>query len=245
LSFEAATMRLGGNVISTENASQFSSAQKGETLEDTIRIVSLYCDAIVLRHPMIGAAEIAANNSRVPIINAGDGSGEHPTQALLDFYTITREKNKDGNHYCLVGDLRHGRTIHSLIYLLGLYEDVHLTLVSPPELSLPDDVKDYIVNSGMYYREIDNFTAALDSGPDVVYMTRVQSERGASEELAMSYCLDNNRLRCLKDDAIIMHPLPRKQELPQEIDGDPRCVYFKQAENGLWMRAGLLVELLK
>lgn len=253
LSFEAAMYKLGGNVISTENAAHFSSAIKGETLEDTIRVVSSYVDAIVLRHSEVGAAERAAKVSAVPIINAGDGY-EHPTQALLDIYTIDHERRnfgeKDVNasgHYALVGDLRYGRTIHSLIYLLGLFRDVRLTLVSPEVFRLPEDVLNFIKENGIPCTETTSLEEALEGKPDVVYMTRIQKERIPSNVRLGDVgliCFTKQHLDMLKEDAIIMHPLPRVNEIATEVDNDRRAVYFRQAENGLWLRAGLLYGVL-
>lgn len=251
LSFEAAMYKLGGNVISTENASQFSSAVKGESLEDTIRVVSGYCDVIVLRHPSRGSAEIASKCSQVPVINAGDGDGEHPTQALLDIYTIYRRKKTIANlHYALVGDLKYGRTIHSLIYLLSLYDNIQITLVSPKELSLPDELLDYINSKNISYIVTDHLQDAIVYGqPDVVYMTRVQEERFDEKAngniFGEEYKFHHEFLEQLPKDSIIMHPLPRRNELPKEIDKDNRAVYFEQSANGLWIRAAILHKLIR
>jgi len=244
LSFEAAMFKLGGNVISTENAAQFSSAIKGETLEDTIRIVSTYCDAIVLRHPDNGAAQRAASVATVPIINAGDGTGEHPTQALLDLYTVYRETGEpDNKHYCLVGDLKHGRTIHSLIYLLGLYEKIKLTLVSPEKLSLPDEVMNFAFKQGMTIAFRNSVEEGI-KGADVVYMTRLQTERGGGDKLGADFWITYELVESMKPSSIVMHPLPRREELSPEVDNNLRAAYFRQAENGLWIRAALLQDIL-
>lgn len=242
LSFEAAMCRLGGNVITTENAAAFSSAIKGESLEDTIRIVSSYADVIVLRHPEKGSAERAAAVSKVPLINAGDGDGEHPTQALLDIYTVQRECGRvDGLHFAFVGDLRYGRTVHSLIRLLGLYENVKITLVSPGTLSLPQDVLKFIKEPVV----TESLHEALAAKPDVVYLTRIQAERHPVMAAPLKeYTITRQEMGILHDKAILMHPLPRVSEIHQEVDSDPRAAYFRQAENGYWMRAGILTHLL-
>jgi aspartate carbamoyltransferase catalytic subunit len=245
LSFETAMLRNGGNVVSTENASQFSSAIKGETLEDTIRVVSSYVDVIVLRHNKVGAAEIAAKYSEVPVINAGDGSGEHPTQALLDVYTVyKKKKTPDGLRYTLVGDLKYGRTIHSLIRLLSLFKDVELKLVSPSELRLPEEHINFIKSKGIRYEEFTDLTGKVLQDTDVLYMTRVQQERSA-QKLSLDGCvLSISKLAELNSDAIIMHPLPRCEEIPPIVDFDQRAVYFEQAANGVPVRAAILHELL-
>lgn len=248
LSFEAAAFKLGANVISTENAAMFSSAIKGETLEDTIRVVSTYCDAIVLRHPDKGAAKRATDVSAVPIINAGDGTGEHPTQALLDVYTVQRELGRvDDLHFCLVGDLRNGRTIHSLIYLLGLYKGIKITLVSLDELSLPREVVRFMTENGIPWHQTDSLPKAIQQQkPDVIYMTRLQKERMAYPlpSVYTLFHLTTDLMKGMKEESIVMHPLPRNDELVTNVDSDPRAAYFRQAENGLWMRAAVLRELL-
>ncbi len=246
-SFETAMHRLGGRVITTEAAGIFSSATKGETLEDTIRIVSGYADVIVLRHPDVGSAEKAAHVSRVPVINAGDGMGEHPTQALLDVYTIWREtKRLDGLNVILMGDLKHGRTIHSLVFLLAQQKDIVLQLVSPPSLKLPEEYLALLRARNIPFEERDHLENDL-SRVDVIYMTRVQKERFPSPEAYASvkdYCvLTPDVLPRLGKNTIIMHPLPRVNEIDSSIDSDPRAAYFRQATNGLFVRMALL-ELL-
>ena len=247
LSFEAAMHKLGGNVISTENAAQFSSAIKGESLEDTIRVVSSYVDCIVLRHPEENSAERASRFSDVPIINAGDGQGEHPTQALLDLYTIRRELGEiDNKNYCLVGDLRNGRTIHSLVYLLSLYENIHIDFVSPKQVSLPENILKFIIEKNISVEFFDSMKKARVVKPDVVYMTRLQVERMSSDMNSMpSSCqLSEEDMKWFKEDCIIMHPLPRREEVPAWVDNDPRAAYFRQVTNGLWLRTGLIQWLL-
>ncbi len=247
-SFESAMLRLGGQIISAENAADFSSAKKGETLEDTIRIVSGYADCIVLRHPERGSSQRAAQVSTVPIINAGDGSGEHPTQALLDVYTIQKELGKvDGLQIALVGDLLYGRTAHSLVQLLSLWRNIHIMLVSPLQLQMPQEYKQYLENREVSFEETEDFFGALKKA-DVVYMTRIQKERFASEgedeKLKSAYILDKNALHQLSSNSLILHPLPRVDEIASSVDSDPRAAYFRQAQNGLYIRMALLQILL-
>ncbi len=242
-SFETAVHRLGGDTISTENASEFSSTTKGESLEDTIRTLNEYVDGIVIRHPQIGAAEIAAGVSRVPIFNAGDGGGEHPTQALLDLYTIVQAKGSvDGLKVGLVGDLLYGRTIHSLIYLLSLY-DVEISLIAPAQLRLPESYLSYLREHNIKFHILNNWDKVINN-LDVIYMTRVQKERLAKasnySKLKDVFRLDGSTLPKMKHDAVIMHPLPRVSEIAPEVDDDPRAIYFKQARNGLYVRMALL-----
>ncbi|RWZ79421.1 MAG: aspartate carbamoyltransferase [Candidatus Chaera renei] len=243
-SFESAMLKLGGQVISTESAGHFSSAIKGETLEDSIRIISGYSDMIVLRHHEPGAAERAARVSDVPIINAGDGDGEHPTQALLDFYTIQKELGRvDNFKIAMAGDLLYGRTIHSLIYLLSMSRGAEAHLVAPPALRLPEKYKDYLSSRGINFFESDNLENTL-AKVDVLYMTRVQKERFASarlyERVKDAFVLNKELLAKLRQRAVIMHPLPRVNEISQEVDSDKRAAYFRQAKNGLYVRMALL-----
>ncbi|MBP3962337.1 aspartate carbamoyltransferase [Paenibacillus lignilyticus] len=243
-SFESAMHRLGGRVIGTENASQFSSTIKGETLEDTIRIISGYSDLIVMRHTDIGAAKRAAAVSSVPVINAGDGSGEHPTQALLDLYTIQKEFGRiDGLHIAMIGDLTYGRTVHSLSYLLANYKDVHLTFISPDNVRIPSYVKQYLDEKGVSYEETIDL-AGIAKTADVFYQTRIQKERFPSpEEYSKAegkYIIDRKLLDEMKASAMILHPLPRAGEIHPEVDSDPRAAYFRQAQNGLYIRMALV-----
>lgn len=243
-SFESAVLKLGGQVISTENAGHFSSAVKGETLEDSIRIISGYSDLIVLRHHEQGAAERAAGVSSVPIINAGDGSGEHPTQALLDLYTIKKELGRIDNFKIgMVGDLLYGRTVHSLIYLLSLGHNIEIFLIAPQELKLPEKYKSFLNSRKIKFSESDNLESVL-SKIDVLYMTRIQKERFSSERLyervKNSFILNRKLLDKLNKRAVIMHPLPRVNEISQEVDNDRRAAYFRQARNGLYIRMALL-----
>jgi aspartate carbamoyltransferase len=225
-----------------------SSASKGETIADTIRIVSGYADAIAIRHYEQGTAEAAARISPVPIINAGDGVGEHPTQALTDVYTIKKELGRIGGlKIALVGDLLNGRTIHSLLPLLCLYPGVTIHLVSPWTLRLPLRHREYLLEKGMVFHESERLEGAIEDA-DVVYITRVQRERFASEQeyLAVkdSYIIDAAIANALKEHAIIMHALPRVNEIAPEVDDNVRAAYFRQAKNGLYVRMALLLYLL-
>lgn len=243
-SFESAMLRLGGKVITTESAGQFSSATKGETLEDTIRIVSGYADGIVLRHSEEGASARAAEVSRVPIINAGDGPGEHPTQALLDMYTIWREKGTMKNlEIVLMGDLKNGRTVHSLLHLLVRFKPRFVHLVSPELLRLPEKYRVILQENGIPFEERPSLPADVSS-VDVVYMTRVQKERFASEaeynDVKDCCVITPETMQRIPMDAIVMHPLPRVTEIHPDVDKDPRAAYFRQATNGLYVRMALL-----
>lgn len=242
-SFETAMLKLGGQVITTENAAQFSSAVKGETLTDSIKVISGYADAIVLRHPQEGAAQAAAEVSAVPILNAGDGTGEHPTQALLDIYTIQKELGGlDGIEVALVGDLKNGRTVHSLLHLLAMYQNVKVRLIAPEALALPEEYKELLRQKNVSFEEGSDMAAASEA--DVVYVTRIQKERfkdpAEYERLKDSFVLDTAALSLLKEKAIIMHPLPRVNEIAPDVDQDPRAAYFRQAKNGLYIRMALL-----
>lgn len=248
LSFEAAMQKLGGSVLSVENARDSSSAVKGETIADTVRVVSGYADAIVIRHFQEGTAAAAAAASPVPVINAGDGAGEHPTQAMADTYTIQRELGRlDNLRVVLVGDLLYGRTIHSLLPLLAQFPGLHVELVSPPSLRLPRTLTDPLVKQGVEMHETDSLDAGI-SAADVVYVTRVQGERFASaaeyETVKDAYVLTLKTAERLKPGAVIMHALPRLNEIAPEVDLDPRAAYFRQARNGLYVRMALLSQLL-
>lgn len=248
LSFESAMVRLGGGVISTENAREFSSAIKGETVEDTVRIVSGYADAIVIRHFEMGAAARAANASPVPIINGGDGPGEHPTQALLDLYTIHNELGRiDDLKVALVGDLRFGRAARSLALLFRQTNNVELVFVAPDAVPMGDDVKDALDSAGVAWREERDLSTAM-SDVDVVYQTRIQRERFATpDEYAAAkgvYVITPENMSGLPDHAIVMHPLPRVDEIHPDVDNDPRAAYFRQAHNGVYVRMALLHQLL-
>ena len=243
-SFESAMLKLGGQVISTESAGHFSSAIKGETLEDSVRIIAGYSDMIVLRHTEPGAAERAAKVSSVPIINAGDGDGEHPTQALLDLYTIQKELGSIDNFKIgMVGDLFYGRTIHSLIYLLSISHNVEIFLVAPRKLRLPAKYKSFLNSRKIKFSESDNLESILPK-IDVLYMTRIQKERFSSTKIYKrvknSFVLNKKLLDKLNKRAVIMHPLPRVNEISREVDEDKRAAYFRQARNGLYIRMALL-----
>ncbi|BBH02036.1 PYRIMIDINE B [Prunus dulcis] len=249
LSFESAMRRLGGEVLTTENAREFSSAAKGETLEDTIRTVEGYSDIIVMRHFESGAAKRAAATAGIPVINAGDGPGQHPTQALLDVYTIEREIGKlDGIKVALVGDLANGRTVRSLAYLLARYKDVKIYFVSPDVVKMKDDIKDYLTSRKIEWEESSDLMEVA-SKCDVVYQTRIQRERFGEridlyEEARGKYIVDSHVLEVMQKHAVVMHPLPRLDEITVDVDGDPRAAYFRQAKNGLYIRMALLKLLL-
>ena len=248
LSFETAMHRLGGNVVSTENAREFSSAIKGESVEDTIRIVEGYADAIVIRHYEQGSAHRAATVASVPSLNAGDGPGEHPSQALLDLYTIRHELGRiDGLRVALVGDLRFGRTARSLARLLRQTEGTELIFVSPPSIPMGDDIRAELDQAGVPFRDEPDLDAVLPN-VDVVYQTRVQKERFTTREeyeaARGQYVIDAEAMRRLNPDAILLHPLPRVDEISVDVDTDPRAAYFRQAHNGVFVRMALLEHVL-
>lgn len=245
LSFETAMLRLGGKVISVAEA-RSSSASKGESLHDTIKTVEGYADLIVLRHPQIGAAEEAARATEKPLLNAGDGAGQHPTQALLDLYTIRNEHGSiDGQTVLLAGDLKHGRTVHSLALLLSLY-DVRFIFASPPALRMPREIVDQLDSLSIPVEETDSLTEALHSA-DVLYMTRIQQERFSSpqeyDRLKGSYVLTSSLVQEAKPSLIIMHPLPRVDEIATEVDLLSGAAYFRQSANGVPVRMALLALL--
>lgn len=247
-SFESAMLRLGGNVITTDNAREFSSVAKGETLEDSVRVICNYCDVIVLRHYEQGASKRASLASCVPVINAGDGPGQHPTQALLDLYTIKKEAGKiDAITIALVGDLKHGRTIRSLAYLLGKYKNVTIYFVSPKQLQVDSDIREYLDRHNTRHHEIENLEEVI-STIDVLYQTRIQKERFKTDKeykkFKGCYQINNELVSKMKKKAIIMHPLPRIDEILPEVDSSPKAVYFKQAQYGLLIRMALLKYLL-
>ncbi len=244
--FEAAMHRLGGRVCSTEEAKTFSSEVEGEQLEDTIRIISGYTDVIVLRHSEMGGAARAAAVSRVPIINAGDGSGgQHPTQALLDLYTIFRERHSmDGLTIAMVGELDRGRTARSLAYLLSKFERVKMYFVSPPEVQMKRDILEHLEEHNVWYKIESELDRVIDS-VDVVYVTQIRPGRMPDQTRLKKYFMDASVLTRLKPNAMIMHPLPRTLELDKAVDGDPRAYYFQQATNGLYVRMALLTMVLE
>lgn len=248
LSFESAMLSLGGQVLGFSDANS-SSASKGESVADTIRVVGSYVDIVAMRHPKEGAPLVAANFSPVPVINAGDGGHNHPTQTLADLLTIKTEKGRLDNltvGFC--GDLKFGRTVHSLIHALARYTGIKIVLISPKELKLPDYVKHGVLDkNGMEYEETNSLENAMPK-LDVLYMTRVQKERFFNEEdyerLKDSYILDKEKMALGKEDMIVLHPLPRVNEIAVDVDNDKRACYFKQVFNGKMMRMALILKLL-
>ena len=248
LSFEAAMYELGGNVLGFSEANS-SSASKGESVADTAKTVSCYADIIAMRHPKEGAPLVASMNATIPVINAGDGGHNHPTQTLADLLTIHREKGRlDNLTVGLCGDLKFGRTVHSLIAALTRYTGIKFVLISPNELKLPEYVKESLNNSGIEFSETTDLEAAMPE-LDILYMTRVQRERFFNEEeylrLKDSYILTPEKLTNAKADLSILHPLPRVNEISVAIDNDPRACYFKQVLNGKFMRMALILKLLE
>jgi aspartate carbamoyltransferase catalytic subunit len=251
LSFESAMLRMGGGVVSTENAKEFSSAVKGESLEDTIRVVCAYADCIVMRHYEDGSAKKAATIATKPFVNAGDGKGQHPTQALLDLYTIYRELGKiDGITIAMVGDLLNGRTVHSLSYLLGKFSNIKIIFVSPNNLGIKEEIKEYLDRHNIKHEEKTNLEEVLPIA-DIIYMTRIQKERMLLEDYENAkgkYTINEENLKLVRENSIIMHPLPHVEEinLPIKIENeDKRIAYFRQAENGVYVRMALLEHLMK
>ncbi len=251
LSFESAALRLGASVIGFADAST-SSTKKGETLEDTIRVVNGYADCIVMRHFDAGAAARAAAVSRVPIVNAGDGSGEHPTQGLLDIFTIHETRNLkhetiEGLKIAFAGDLKYGRTVHSLSIMLAYFNPVY-HFISPPSLRMPSQIITTLKSRGIVCYEAESWNDAAKTA-DVLYMTRVQEERFEDKteyaRLKDAYILNKTTAALFRGNCMFMHPLPRIAEISHEIDSDPRAIYFKQAHNGLWVRMALLMRLTK
>lgn len=248
LSFEAAMLELGGSVLGFSEANS-SSASKGESVADTVRVVGCYADIIAMRHPKEGAPMVASMHSPVPIINAGDGGHNHPTQTLTDLLTIHREKGHfDNLTVGLCGDLKFGRTVHSLIHALSRYTGIHFALISPEELSLPSYIiHDVLEKKGMSYEETQDLEAVMPK-LDILYMTRVQRERFFNEadyiRLKDSYILTLDKLKDAKEDLCILHPLPRVNEIATSVDNDSRACYFKQAHNGKYIRMALILKLL-
>ena len=248
LSFEAAMLELGGSVLGFSEANS-SSASKGESVADTVRVVGCYADIIAMRHPKEGAPMVASMHSPVPIINAGDGGHNHPTQTLTDLLTIHREKGHfDNLTVGLCGDLKFGRTVHSLIHALSRYTGIHFVLISPEELSLPSYIiHDVLEKKGMSYEETQDLEAVMPK-LDILYMTRVQRERFFNEadyiRLKDSYILTLDKLKNAKEDLCILHPLPRVNEIATSVDNDSRACYFKQAHNGKYIRMALILKLL-
>ncbi|MGN0143754.1 MAG: aspartate carbamoyltransferase [Clostridium sp.] len=248
LSFEAAMMRLGGKILGFSEPNSTSIA-KGETLADTIKMVSIYSDIIAMRHPKEGAAKVASLYSSVPIINAGDGGHQHPTQTLTDLLTISSLKDGLNNHTIgICGDLKFGRTVHSLIKAMSRYSNNKFILISPKELSIPQYIREEILkNNNIEYKEVEKLEDVI-SDLDILYMTRIQKERFFNEEeylrLKDSYILDKTKMDMARKDMIVMHPLPRVNEISYEVDDDKRACYFKQAEYGMYVRMALMIKLL-
>lgn len=249
LSFEAAMMNLGGNVLGFSSAAS-SSASKGESVADTIRMLSCYADICAMRHPKEGAPMVASMHSSIPVINAGDGGHQHPTQTLTDLMTIRSLKGRlDNITIGLCGDLKFGRTVHSLINALVRYENVKFILISPEELKLPGYVReDVIKKNGYEYKEVERLEEVMPE-LDILYMTRVQQERFFNEEdyvrMKDFYILDNAKMSLARPDMLVLHPLPRVNEIAVEVDADPRAVYFKQVQYGVYVRMALILTLLE
>lgn len=247
LSFEAAMINLGGSVIGFSDAGS-SSASKGESVSDTIRVISCFADICAMRHPKEGAAMVAASKSSIPVINAGDGGHQHPTQTLTDLLTIRSLKGRlDHFTIGLCGDLKFGRTVHSLINALSRYKDIHFVFISPEELKIPDYIIEMLDEKNISYEEVIKLEDSI-SKLDLLYMTRVQRERFFNEEdyvrLKDFYILDKKKMKLAKEDMLVLHPLPRVNEISVEVDDDPRAVYFKQVQYGVYVRMALILTLL-
>lgn len=248
LSFEAAMLRLGGSVMGFSSG-ESSSAAKGESVADTIKTVACYADIAAMRHPKEGAPKVASMNTDMPVINAGDGGHQHPTQTLTDLLTIRSLKGKLNNFTIgICGDLKFGRTVHSLIKALSRYENIKFVLISPEELRIPEYIREEIlVRNGIEFKEVERLENVMEE-LDVLYMTRVQKERFFNEadyiRLKDSYIVNNEKLEKAKKDMIILHPLPRVNEISVEVDSDPRACYFKQAKYGMFVRMALIMKLL-
>ena len=249
LSFESAMLHLGGSVLGFSSANS-SSASKGESVADTIRMISCYADIAAMRHPKEGSALVASMHSRIPVINAGDGGHQHPTQTLTDLMTIRSLKGRlDNLTIGLCGDLKFGRTVHSLINAMVRYPNVRFVLISPDELKVPEYIRDDVLRAkGIEFKEVSNLDEAIPE-LDILYMTSVQKERFFNEEdyirLKDSYILDKAKMALAKDDMYVLHPLPRVNEISTEVDDDPRAAYFKQAQYGVYVRMALIMTLLE
>lgn len=248
LSFESAMLRLGGQVLGFSSAAS-SSAAKGESVADTIRVIGRYADICAMRHPKEGAPLVAALHSPIPVINAGDGGHQHPTQTLADILTIRTLKGRLGNLTIgLCGDLKFGRTVHSLINALSRYDNVKFILISPPELRVPGYILEGLKKKNLAYEEYSSLEDAIPQ-LDILYMTRVQKERFFNEDdyirMKDFYILNNEKMKLAKEDMLVMHPLPRVNEISVEVDDDPRAVYFQQARYGMFMRMALILTLLE
>ncbi len=248
MSFQSAMIRLGGSIIGFDNPAT-SSVSKGENLKDTTKIVSNYADIMIIRHPLEGTAKAAALSSDCPVINAGDGGHLHPTQTLTDLLTLTEEKGRlDNLTIGLCGDLRNGRTVHSLCKALSCYENNKFILISTKELKLPSYIKDILTAKGCQFTEVNSLEDTI-SNLDVLYMTRIQKERFASEQEYFSqkdvYILDKNKMKFAKKDLVVLHPLPRVDEISVDVDEDSRALYFKQAKYGMYVRMSLIITMLE
>ncbi|RLD45968.1 MAG: aspartate carbamoyltransferase [Bacteroidetes bacterium] len=247
LSFESAINQLGGRVIGFTDASS-SSVKKGESLRDTIQTVSLYSDLIVMRHPLEGSARFASEINDTPIINAGDGANQHPTQCLLDMYSIKKTQGTlDNLDIAFVGDLKYGRTVHSLVIAMSMFKNTRFHLVSPIELKLPRSIKEFIVDAGLTYKQYTDISEVVNN-VDILYMTRIQRERFADsmeyERVKNAYILENSMLDNSKDNIRILHPLPRVNEINENVDDNIKAYYFPQAQNGVFVRQALLATIL-
>ncbi|MCI9527237.1 MAG: aspartate carbamoyltransferase [Lachnospiraceae bacterium] len=249
LSFEAAMMNLGGSVLGFSSADS-SSAAKGESVSDTIRVISCYADICAMRHPKEGAPLVASEKSKIPVINAGDGGHQHPTQTLTDLLTIRSLKGRlDNLNIGLCGDLKFGRTVHSLIHALIRYPNIQFTLISPEELRVPSYIREDVLHkNNVPFREVERLEEAM-ADLDILYMTRVQKERFFNEDdyvrMKDFYILNKKKMSLAKDDMIVMHPLPRVNEISVEVDDDPRAAYFQQAQYGVYVRMALILTLLE
>lgn len=249
LSFEAAMLNLGGNIFGFSSAAS-SSAAKGESVSDTIRMISCYADICAMRHPKEGAPMVASAVSSIPVINAGDGGHQHPTQTLTDLLTIRSLKGRLNNLVVgLCGDLKFGRTVHSLVKAMARYENIKFVFISPEELKIPSYIKeDVLVKNNLPFEEVEHIEDVM-ADLDILYMTRVQKERFFNEEdyvrLKDSYILNNQKMKLAKDDMIVMHPLPRVNEISVEVDKDPRAAYFRQVQYGVYVRMALILKLLE
>lgn len=249
LSFESAMLRLGGSVLGFSSADS-SSAAKGESVSDTIRVISCYADICAMRHPKEGAPMVASVHSGIPVINAGDGGHQHPTQTLTDLMTIRSLKGRLNNLTVgLCGDLKFGRTVHSLINALVRYTGIRFVLISPPELRIPDYIREDVLEAkGIEYREVENLDEAMPE-LDILYMTRVQKERFFNEEdyirMKDCYILDRQKMALAREDMFVLHPLPRVNEISVEVDDDPRAAYFRQVQYGVYVRMALIMTLLE
>ena len=244
MSFEAAIQRLGGRMIVTENGKANSSSTKGESLEDTIRALDKYADAIVMRHSLDDAAIVADKVSRVPIINAGSGKAEHPTQALLDVFTIMDKRGSvDGTKLAILGDLKYGRTTHSLIQLISLFDNIEVYGLSKEEFRLPDQYIEFMKRKGIPYKICESFDD-IPKDVDVLYHTRIQAERFEGDFEKEKYIINKEVLNKFSDHTMVLHPLPRNNEISVDVDDDPRAMYFEQVENGMYIRMAILKTIL-